>query len=96
MLGAEKEEHDTPVLEIRNYLAVEPAVGRTSSVMIMNRDKRRQKTLTQLKSLLNRQFSYVKEDESMLTMDKFVQIFSQNVRIYLKINKNQSSFSILF
>ena len=96
MLGAEKEEHDTPVLEMRNYLAVEPAVGRTSSVMIMNRDKRRQKTLTQLKSLLNRQFSYVKEDESMLTMDKFVQIFSQNVRIYLKINKNQSSFSILF
>ena len=96
MLGAEKEEHDPPVLEMRNYLAVEPAVGRTSSVMIMNRDKRRQKTLTQLKSLLNRQFSYVKEDESMLTMDKFVQIFSQNVRIYLKINKNQSSFSILF
>jgi len=84
MLSAEKEEHDTPVLEMRNYLAVEPAVGRTSSVMIMNRDKRRQKTLTQLQSLLNRQFSYVKEDESMLTMDKFVQILSQNVRMYIK------------
>ena len=96
MLGVEKEEHDTPVSEMSNYLAVEPAVVRTSTVMIMNRDKRRQKTLTQLQSLLNRQFSYVKEDESMLTMDKFVQIFSQNVRIYLKINKNQSSFSILF
>ena len=73
-------EEDDTVPEMRTYLEVQPAL-RTTSVMLMNFDKRRQRTLTHLQSTLNRQSSYLQEEESMLTKEKFVQIFSQYVSV---------------
>ena len=73
-------EDDDNVPEMRTYFQVQPAL-RTTSVMLMNFDKRRQRTLTQLQSSLNRQSSYSQEEESMFTKDKFVQIFSQYVSV---------------